>query len=160
MVLQETWLFEGSIKENILFDEHISDETLNSILSKSKISHMISSRPAGLDYVINEETDNMSEGEKQLLTIARAMVRNPKILVMDEATSNVDTRVEYIINKSLEQLIKDKTSIIIAHRLSTITSCDKILVIKEGQIIESGKHKELLKQKGYYYELFTSGFGE
>ena len=160
LVLQDTWLFEGTIKDNIIFYDKISDDNLSGVLSKSKISHMINSLPGGLNFTINEESDNMSEGEKQLLTIARAIVKNPKILILDEATSNVDTRVEKIISNSLTELMKEKTSIIIAHRLSTIETCDKIIVVKDGTIIESGKHKDLLKNKGYYYELYNSGLGE
>ena len=119
---------------------------------------MIESLPGGLNYNINEETDNMSSGEKQLLTIARALVKNPDILILDEATSNVDTRLEYLINNSMNNLMKNRTSIVIAHRLSTIIESDKIIVIKNGKIIESGNHNELLNNKGYYYELYTSQF--
>ena len=158
MVLQDTWLFEGTIKENIVFDRRISDEKLSKALSKSKILHMIEGLPNGLDYEINEETNNMSAGEKQLLTIARALVQDPEILILDEATSNVDTRLEYLINHSMNSLMKNRTSIVIAHRLSTIVESDKIVVIKNGQILETGTHKELLKNKGYYYELYSSQF--
>ena len=158
MVLQDTWLFEGTIRENIIFDEKMDDESLNKILSKSKILHMIDGLPGGLNFIINEETNNMSAGEKQLFTIARALVSDPEILILDEATSNVDTRLEYIINKSMNNLTKNKTSIVIAHRLSTIVSSDKIIVIKNGQVLESGNHQELLNNKGYYYELYNSGF--
>jgi len=158
MVLQDTWLFEGTIKENIVFDKRISDDRLESILSKSKILHMIDGLPKGFNFVINEETNNMSAGEKQLLTIARALVASPEILILDEATSNVDTRLEYLINHSMNNLMKDRTSIVIAHRLSTIIQSDKIVVIKHGEILESGTHEELLKNKGYYYELYSSQF--
>lgn len=158
MVLQDTWLFEGTIKENIVFDKRISDEKLSKVLSKSKILHMIEGLPGGLNYEINEETNNMSAGEKQLLTIARALVQDPEILILDEATSNVDTRLEYLINHSMNSLMKNRTSIVIAHRLSTIVESDKIVVIKNGQILEAGTHKELLKNKGYYYELYSSQF--
>ena len=158
MVLQDTWLFEGTIKENIVFDRRISDDKLGKVLSKSKILHMIEGLPNGLDYEINEETNNMSAGEKQLLTIARALVADPEILILDEATSNVDTRLEYLINHSMNSLMKNRTSIVIAHRLSTIVESDKIVVIKNGQILEAGTHNELLKNKGYYYELYSSQF--
>ncbi len=158
MVLQDTWLFEGTIKENIVFKRKISDQKLNKSLADSKIKHMINSLPGGLSYEINEETDNMSQGEKQLLTIARAVVDDSQILILDEATSSVDTRIEYLINSSIKKLMKDKTSIVIAHRLPTIINSDRIVVIKHGNIIESGTHKELLKNKGYYYKLYTSGF--
>ena len=158
MVLQDTWLFEGTIKENIIFDEKMDDESLNKILNKSKILHMIDGLPGGLNFIVNEETNNMSAGEKQLFTIARALVSDPEILILDEATSNVDTRLEYIINKSMNNLTKNKTSIVIAHRLSTIVSSDKIIVIRNGQVLESGNHQELLNNKSYYYELYNSGF--
>ena len=158
MVLQDTWLFEGTIKDNIVFNKKISDEELESSLSKSKINHMINSLPLGLNYEINEETSNISSGEKQLLTIARAIIKSPDVLILDEATSNVDTRLELLINKSMKTLMKGKTSIVVAHRLSTIIESDKIIVIKDGKIIETGNHKELLNNKGYYYELYTSQF--
>lgn len=158
MVLQDTWLFEGTLRENIVFDKKISDVELKKILSESKILHMIESLPGGLDYNINEETNNMSSGEKQLITIARALVASPKILILDEATSNVDTRLEYLINNSMKTLMKNRTSIVIAHRLSTIIESDRIIVIKNGKIIESGTHNTLLKNKGYYYELYSSQF--
>lgn len=158
MVLQDTWLFEGTLKENIVFDQKISNNKLESILSKSKILHMIEGLPGELNFEINEETNNISAGEKQLLTIARSLVANPQILILDEATSNVDTRLEYLINHSMQNLTKDRTSIVIAHRLSTIIESDKIVVIKNGQILEMGNHKQLLKNKGYYYELYSSQF--
>ena len=158
MVLQDTWLFEGTIKENIVFDDKITQSELKYILGKSKILHMIEGLPDGLNFKINEETNNMSAGEKQLLTIARALVANPNILILDEATSNVDTRLEYLINESMSHLMKNRTSLVIAHRLSTILKSDKIIVIKGGKILEVGKHNELLKNKGYYYDLYTSQF--
>ena len=157
MVLQDSWLFEGSIKENIVFNKRISDERLNSVLSKSKITHMINSLPGGLGYEINEETDNMSQGEKQLLTIARALIVDRDILIMDEATSNVDTRLEFLINNSMKKLMEDKTAIVIAHRLSTIINSDRIIVLRHGKIHESGTHEELMGKRGYYYKLYTSG---
>ena len=119
---------------------------------------MIEGLPGELNFEINEETNNISAGEKQLLTIARSLVANPQILILDEATSNVDTRLEYLINHSMQNLTKDRTSIVIAHRLSTIIESDKIVVIKNGQILEMGNHKQLLKNKGYYYELYSSQF--
>ena len=158
MVLQDTWLFEGSLKDNIVFDKKISDKKLENILFKSKMLHMIEGLPGELNFEINEETNNISAGEKQLLTIARALVADHQILVLDEATSNVDTRLEYLINHSMQNLTKDRTSIVIAHRLSTIIESDKIVVIKNGQIQEMGNHKQLLKNKGYYYELYSSQF--
>lgn len=158
MVLQDTWLFEGTLKDNIVFDSKISNNKLENILSKSKILHMIEGLPGELNFEINEETDNISAGEKQLLTIARALVADPQIMILDEATSNVDTRLEYLINHSMSNLTKDRTSLVIAHRLSTIIESDKIVVLKNGQILEIGNHKQLLKNKGYYYELYSSQF--
>lgn len=158
MVLQDTWLFEGTLKDNIIFDSKISNNKLEVVLSKSKILHMIEGLPGELNFEINEETNNISAGEKQLLTIARALVADPDILILDEATSNVDTRLEYLINQSMNNLTKNRTSIVIAHRLSTIVESDKIVVIKHGQILESGTHEELLKNKGYYYQLYSSQF--
>ena len=158
MVLQDTWLFEGTIKENIVYNKKISEEKLSKILSKSKILHMINSLPGGLDFTVNEEVNNISEGQKQLLTIARALVADPKILILDEATSNVDTRLEYLINHSMNNLMKNRTSLVIAHRLSTIVESDKIVVIKDGVIKEQGTHNELLENKGYYYKLYSSQF--
>jgi ATP-binding cassette subfamily B multidrug efflux pump len=147
-----------ALHKNNVFDKRISDEKLSLILKKSKILHMIDGLPGGLDFVINEETDNISQGEKQLLTIARALVSDPDILILDEATSNVDTRLEYLINHSMNSLMKDRTSIVIAHRLSTIVHSDKIVVIKHGEILEVGTHRELLESKGYYYDLYSSQF--
>ena len=158
MVLQDTWLFEGTLKDNIVFDSKISVNKLENILSRSKILHMIEGLPGELNFEINEETNNISAGEKQLLTIARALVADPQILILDEATSNVDTRLEYLINHSMSNLTKDRTSLVIAHRLSTIIESDKIVVLKNGQILEMGTHKQLLKNKNYYYELYSSQF--
>lgn len=158
MVLQDVWLFEDGIKENIVFDKKISNEKLERILDNSKMLHMINGLPCGLNFEINEETNNLSNGEKQLLTIVRALVTGCEILILDEATSNVDSRTEYLINNSMNELMKNKTSIVIAHRLSTIVNSDKIIVIKRGEIVEEGTHKELLKNKGYYYELYNSQF--
>ena len=158
MVLQDTWLFEGTIKNNIVFDNKISDKELSKILNRSKILHMIEGLPNGLNFEINEETNNISAGEKQLLTIARALIADPDILILDEATSNVDTRLEYLINKSMNTLMEDRTSLVIAHRLSTIVNSDVIIVIRHGSILETGTHEELLKNKGYYYTLYTSQF--
>ncbi len=158
VVLQDTWLFESSIKNNIVFDDKISNKELSRVLDKSKILHMINGLPNGLNFAINEETNNISSGEKQLLTIARALVANPEILILDEATSNVDTRLEYLINKSMNNLMKNRTSLVIAHRLSTIVNSDIIVVIRHGSVLETGTHEELLKKKGYYYALYTSQF--
>jgi len=158
MVLQDTWLFKGTIKDNLVFDSKISKNNLTKILKRSKILHMINGLPGGLKFQINEETNNISAGEKQLLTIARSLIANPEILILDEATSNVDTRLEYLINESMNTLMEKRTSLVIAHRLSTIINSDKIVVIKSGSVLECGTHKELLKQKGYYYTLYNSQF--
>ena len=158
MVLQDTWLFEGTIKENLIFDNNIGDNELTKALNKTKILHMINGLPGGINFEINEETNNISAGEKQLLTIARALIANKEVLILDEATSNVDTRLELLINESMKELMKDRTSIVIAHRLSTIINSDKIIVIKNGTILESGNHRQLLKNKGYYYDLYNSQF--
>lgn len=158
MVLQDTWLFEGTIKENLIFDSNIGDNELTKALNKAKILHMINGLPGGINFEINEETNNISAGEKQLLTIARALIANKEVLILDEATSNVDTRLELLINESMKELMKDRTSIVIAHRLSTIINSDKIIVIKNGTILESGNHRQLLKNKGYYYDLYNSQF--
>ena len=158
MVLQDTWLFEGTIKENLIFDNNINDNELTKALNKAKILHMINGLPGGINFEINEETNNISAGEKQLLTIARALIANKEVLILDEATSNVDTRLELLINESMKELMKDRTSIVIAHRLSTIINSDKIIVIKNGTILESGNHRQLLKNKGYYYDLYNSQF--
>lgn len=157
MVLQDTWVFRGTIKDNITLNKNTTKEELDDVLEKSYVKHIINSLPNGINFEINEETNNLSEGEKQLITIARALLSNPKILILDEATSNVDSRIEYVIHKSMKNLMKNRTSIVIAHRLSTIINSDKIIVLDKGKIIETGTHKELLNKKGYYYKLYNSG---
>lgn len=161
MVLQDTWLFNGTIKENIAFGK--LDATDNEIIEASKeadADHFIHTLPDGYNMIINEEGSNISSGQKQLLTIARAFLSNPGILILDEATSNVDTRTEIMIQDAMEKLMKDRTSFIIAHRLSTIKNADLILVMDKGNIIEQGNHNSLLKQKGFYYNLYNSQFEE
>ena len=159
MVLQDTWLFNGSIKNNIAYGK--KDATQDEIIEASKLAqahHFILTLPHGYDTIINEETTNISEGQKQLLTIARAILAEPKILILDEATSSVDTRTEMLIQKAFKNLRQNKTSFVIAHRLSTIQDADTILVMNEGDIIEQGNHSELLTKKGFYFNLYNSQF--
>ncbi len=159
MVLQDTWLFNGTIKENLSFgNPDASFEDIKKACRIAQADHFIDTLPDTYNLVLNEDSDNIAEGEKQLLTIARALLANPNILILDEATSNVDTRTEILIQKGMNNLIKNKTSFIIAHRLSTIREADLILVMKDGKIIEQGKHQELLDKKGFYYELYNSQF--
>ena len=159
MVLQDTWLFNGTIKENIAYAK--PDATEDEIIEAAKSAyadHFIRTLPEGYDTVINEEADNISQGEKQLLTIARAMLANPPMLILDEATSSVDTRTELLIQKAMDKLTKGRTTFVIAHRLSTIKNADLILVMDHGNIVEKGKHEELLKENGFYSSLYNSQF--
>lgn len=159
MVLQDTWLFSGTIMENIRYGRlgATNDEVIRA--AKSAYAHrFIQTLPDGYNMVINEEANNISQGQKQLLTIARAILSDPKVLILDEATSSVDTRTEVLIQKAMENLMKGRTSFIIAHRLSTIRDADLILVMKDGDIVEQGSHKELLALNGFYAELYNSQF--
>lgn len=161
MVLQDTWLFNGTIKENIIYGK--SDATKQELEQTTKaahVDHFVHSLPKGYDMELNEEADNISQGEKQLMTIARAMLANPPMLILDEATSSVDTRTEVLIQKAMENLMQGRTSFVIAHRLSTIRDADLILVMKEGNIVEQGTHDELLARKGFYAELYNSQFSD
>lgn len=158
MVLQDTWLFEGTIKENIIYNrKHITLEEVKKACKIVGMDHFIKTLPNGYDSYLSEET-NVSEGQRQLLTIARALIKETPFLILDEATSNVDTRTEELISKAMDVLTKGKTSFIIAHRLSTIKNADLIIVMKDGEILEKGKHDELLKQNGFYAELYNSQF--
>ena len=158
MVLQDTWLFNGTIRDNIKFNnKNVTDEEIMKICDIVGISHYIKTLPKGLDTIL-EENDSVSAGQKQLLTIARAMIDPSPLLILDEATSNVDTRSEEMLQKAMDKLTKGKTSFIIAHRLSTIKNADLILVMKDGNIIEQGNHKKLLKENGFYAELYNSQF--
>ena len=158
MVLQDTWLFDGTIKENIKFNnENVSDEKIWKVCDTVGISHFIKTLPNGLDAKLNEN-DTISQGQKQLITIARGMIENAPFLILDEATSNVDTRTEELVQKAMDKLTVGKTSFIIAHRLSTIKNADLILVMNEGNIIEQGTHEQLLEKNGFYAKLYNSQF--
>lgn len=159
MVLQDTWLFKGSIKENIAYGrEKATEEEIIQAAQVAYADHFIRTLPEGYDTILNEEANNISQGQKQLLTIARAILANPPILILDEATSSVDTRTEIYIQKAMLALMKGRTSFVIAHRLSTIRDADLILVMNQGSIIEKGTHQELLKQNGFYADLYNSQF--
>ena len=158
MVLQDTWLFDGTIKENIIFNrKNVSDDEIWKVLKIVGIDHFVRSLPGGIDAKIGDN-DTISQGQKQLLTIARAMIEDSPFLILDEATSNVDTRTEELVQKAMDKLTKGKTSFIIAHRLSTIKNADLILVMNEGNIIEQGNHDELMKKNGFYANLYNSQF--
>lgn len=159
MVLQDTWLFNGTIWDNIAYGrEGATPEEIIEAARLAQADHFIRTLPQGYDTILNEEASNISQGQKQLLTIARAILANPSILILDEATSSVDTRTEVLIQKGMDQLMRGRTSFVIAHRLSTIKNADMILVMNEGRIIEKGTHQELLESKGFYAELYNSQF--
>ena len=158
MVLQDTWLFEGTIKENLVFNkENVSDEAILKACEACGVDHFIRTLPNGYDMILDDNTA-ISAGQKQLMTIARAMIQNAPMLILDEATSSVDTRTEELIQKAMDKLTKNRTSFVIAHRLSTIKNADLILVMKDGNIIEKGKHKQLLEANGFYADLYNSQF--
>lgn len=160
MVLQDSWLFEGTIRENICYgNEDTSEETMIEACKAANVHHFIMSLPGGYNMVLNEEA-NISQGQRQLLTIARAMVDNAPMLILDEATSSVDTRTEQNIQEAMDRLMKGRTSFVIAHRLSTIKNADLILVMKNGNIIEQGNHEQLMAQGGFYSELYNSQFSK
>jgi ATP-binding cassette, subfamily B, multidrug efflux pump len=159
MVLQDTWLFNGTVRDNIAYSRPgATDEEICNAAKAANADHFIRTLPGGYNTVLNEEASNISQGQKQLLTIARAILANPAVLILDEATSNVDSRTELLIQKAMGELMKGRTSFVIAHRLSTIRGADLILVINEGQIVEKGNHKELMAQNGFYAELYNSQF--
>lgn len=161
MVLQDTWLFSGTIEENLRYGKkNASLDEIKSAAKASNVEHIIEALPHGYKSTISEDSDNISAGEKQLVTIARAMTANPPMMILDEATSNVDTRTEQLIQDSLENLTSGRTSFVIAHRLSTIRNSDLILVMRDGRIVESGNHDSLLKLGGFYAELYNSQFAE
>lgn len=158
MVLQDTWLFNGSIRDNIKYNKkNVSDETIEKALDTVGVFHFVKSLPGGLDYEITD-SNSISAGQKQLLTIARGMVKDAPFLILDEATSSVDTRTEELVQKAMDKLTKGRTSFIIAHRLSTIKNADLILVMKDGNIIEQGNHKKLMEKNGFYADLYNSQF--
>ena len=159
MVLQDAWLYEGTIQENLRFGNlNATDEDIIEAAKAANVDHFIRTLPGGYKTEMNQESSNISQGQKQLLTIARALLADPKILILDEATSSVDTRLELLIQKAMRRLMQGRTSFVIAHRLSTIQEADKILVLKDGQIIEQGNHDSLLADKGFYHDLYMSQF--
>ena len=158
MVLQDSWVFEGSIKENITFgQEDIDDSEVIEVCKKVNLDHFIRTLEDGYDTILNDK-NTLSQGQLQLLTIARAMISKAPILILDEATSSVDTRTEIIVQDAMDKLAKGRTSFVIAHRLSTIKNADLILVMKDGDIVEKGKHDELLKKGGFYADLYQAQF--
>lgn len=161
MVLQDTWLFKGTIFDNIHYGriDARGDEVVEAA-KQANVHHFIRTLPDGYDMMINEEANNVSQGEKQLLTIARAILKNPQILILDEATSSVDTRLEKMLQEAMHNVMKGRTSFVIAHRLSTIKNADLILVIKDGRIVEQGSHDELIQQNGFYEQLYNAQFQE
>ncbi len=159
MVLQDTWLYNGTIMDNIRYGRtDATDEEVYAAARAAHVDHFVHTLPEGYQMVLNEETTNISQGQKQLLTIARAVLSDPKILILDEATSSVDTRTEILIQQAMDNLMKNRTSFIIAHRLSTIRNADLILVLNEGDVVEQGTHAELLARNGFYAELYNSQF--
>ena len=159
MVLQDTWLFNGTIRDNIRYGRlDATDDEVVLAARAAYADHFIHTLPHGYDMELNEEASNISQGQKQLLTIARAFLADPKILILDEATSSVDTRTEVLIQKAMDRLMHGRTSFVIAHRLSTIRDADLILVMKDGDIVEQGTHAQLLASEGYYASLYLSQF--
>ena len=159
MVLQDTWLYSGTIMDNLRYGNFdATDEEVKKAAKAAQVDYFVSTLPGGYDMQLNEETNNISQGQKQLITIARAILSDPKILILDEATSSVDTRTEVMIQKAMDNLMKGRTSFIIAHRLSTIKNADVILVLDKGNIVEQGSHEELMKKGGFYEKLYNSQF--
>ena len=159
MVLQDTWLFSGSITENIAYaNENATKEDVIAAAKAAHIHNFIMRLPNGYDTILSDNGTSISKGQKQLMTIARAMLLDSHMLILDEATSNVDTRTEMIIQSAMRELMRNRTCFVIAHRLSTIRNADNILVVRDGSIVESGRHEELLERNGYYAELFYSQF--
>ena len=158
MVLQDTWLFEGTLRENLIYcTEGATDEKMKKACKAVGLDHFVRTLPKGYDTVLNDRV-SLSQGEKQQLTIARAMIADRPMLILDEATSSVDTRTELKIQRAMDELMKDRTSFVIAHRLSTIKNADLILVLRDGDIVESGTHEALLEKGGFYAELYNSQF--
>ena len=158
MVLQDTWLFDGTIKENIAYNrDHVTEEHIKEVCKTVGLDHFIRTLPNGYDSYVSDN-DSVSAGQRQLLTIARGMIEDAPFLILDEATSNVDTRTEELVQQAMDKLMEGRTSFIIAHRLSTIKNADLILVMKDGNIIEQGSHDELIEKKGFYADLYNSQF--
>ena len=161
MVVQDTWLYNASIEDNIRYGKQTATtEEVIEAAKAAQVDHFVRTVPDGYKTMLNEETNNVSQGQKQLLTIARAILADPEILILDEATSSVDTRTEILIQKAMDHLMEGRTSFVIAHRLSTIKNADTILVMKDGDIIEQGNHEELLAKGGFYANLYNSQFDE
>ncbi len=161
MVLQDTWLFTGTIRENIAYGrEGATDEELEAAARAARVDHFVRTLPDGYETLLDDDATNVSQGEKQLLTIARAFLADPQVLILDEATSSVDTRTEVLIQEAMAELMKSRTSFVIAHRLSTIRGADTILVMDRGSIIEQGTHEELIAAHGFYSDLYASQFEE
>ena len=161
MVLQDTWLFNGTIYDNIRYGR--MDARKDEIIEAAKqanVHHFIRTQPDGYNMQINEEGNNISQGEKQLLTIARAILKDPQIMILDEATSSVDTRLEKMLQEAMQNVMKNRTSFVIAHRLSTIKSADLILVVRDGRIVEKGTHQELIQLNGFYEQLYNAQFAQ
>jgi len=159
MVLQDTWLFNGTIRENIAYGrEGATEDEIVAAATAAHADHFIRVLPDGYDTVLNEEASNLSQGQRQLLTIARAFLADPRVLILDEATSSVDTRTEVVVRKAMERLLEGRTSFVIAHRLSTIRDAHTILVMNEGSIVEKGTHDDLLAANGFYADLYRSQF--
>ncbi len=158
MVLQDTWLFEGTIRENIVYSKQgVSDAEVQAACEAVGLDHFIRQLPQGYDTPLNDRA-NLSAGQKQLVTIARAMIENAPLLILDEATSSVDTRTEALVQEAMDRLTENRTSFVIAHRLSTIRNADLILVLRDGDVVESGNHQELLAKGGFYASLYNSQF--
>jgi ATP-binding cassette subfamily B protein len=161
MVLQDTWLFGGTIRENIAYGrEGATEDAIVAAAKAAHVDHFVRALPHGYDTVIDDEASNLSQGERQLMTIARAFLADPEILILDEATSSVDTRTEILVQRAMAGLMKGRTAFVIAHRLSTIRDADTILVMDHGRIVEQGTHVELLARNGFYADLYNSQFGE
>ena len=161
MVLQDTWLFHGTVYDNLRYGrQNARKDEIIEAAKQANVHHFIRTQPEGYNMIINEEANNISQGGKQLLTIARAILKNPQILILDEATSSVDTRLEKMLQEAMHNVMKGRTSFVIAHRLSTIKSADLILVVKDGRIVEQGKHEELIMKKGFYEQLYNAQFQE
>ena len=159
MVLQDTWLYNGTIKDNIRYGNlNATDEEVIAAAKAAQVHHFVKTLPGGYDMVLNEEASNVSQGQKQLLTIARAILSNPKVLILDEATSSIDTRTEEVVQAGMDNLMKGRTVFVIAHRLSTVRNSDAIICLDHGRIIERGNHDELIAKRGYYYQLYTGAF--